>query len=200
MKQPRIQGILGATGSGKTTFMRTLLNDHFRTFVIDPTADDEKFRSYGTLAPTMADVVRLSTSRTFRVRIITEDPIAFQFVCWLAWQRGNCTLAVDEVHEFVPNMHNGIPRIFKLLCLRGRHRDVSIIATSQRPQNVHKDFLSEAANHGLYVFRMNDPYAFDTLRKIIPDVDKARNLPIGEKLSWPPLPRSRSVRNVSKRN
>lgn len=183
-KLPRIQGILGSTGSGKTTFMWTLLQRQQRYFVIDPTADDEKFQSV-TLATTVKQATELSKSPSFRIRIITESPLAFEYLCWLAWQRQNCTIAVDEVHQFVPNVHNGIPFWFKKLVLQGRHRNVSIIATSQRPQNVHKDFLSEAATHGLHVFRMNDPYGIETIRKIIPDAEKVRNLPIGKKLSWP---------------
>jgi len=130
------------------------------------------------------DVVEATSRRSFRVAICLdpEDRLTFDYLCRLAYIRGDLTFAVDELHEFCPNQHGAIPRYFKKLCLHGRHRAVGIVGVSQRPANIHKDFFSQAAR--VHVFRLlfGD---LDALRRMVPNIDRACRFKRGEFLTFP---------------
>jgi hypothetical protein len=165
---------------------RSQLNRAKRSIVVLPEADPA-LDDYGTLAATLPDVVTLTSERTFQVRYITESPLEFEFICWLAWQRGNLTLTIDEIHEFVPSHFGSIPLPFKRVVLRGSKRHINVIGISQRPANIHKDLLSQAAALRLYVFKLGWADDFASLKKIIPDVERAQHFKVGEFICWPPI-------------
>lgn len=175
--------MLGVTGSGKSTKARELLNSFQRAFVVLP-GEDPAFEDYGRQAETLPQIAAWSGASSFRIRYVSEHPLAFEWICRLAWERQNCVVMVDEIHNFVPNIHGGIPPWFKKIVLRGRHRNVSIIGISQRPANVHNDFLSEAAAQQLFVFRLAFPTDLDALKKIVPDVYRAQHFKVGEHIRW----------------
>lgn len=164
--------------------MRTLLQKSSRVFLIDPTRD-EKFNDFAPVCPTLERAGDLSQQKRFRVRIVTESQKVFETICWLAYNhRPNCVLAVDEIHEFVPSYHLGIPHWFRKCVLRGRHKGISIIGASQRTANVHNDFLYAAAAHRVYVFRT--PVEDLGGLKRYKQLHEASTLPVGQFLTWPP--------------
>jgi len=173
--------------------MRTLLNQYRRVFLIDPTRDP-KFNDWADVCTTLEEAGRRSMEPTFRVRIVTESQKAFESICWLAYNhRQNCVIAIDEVQEFVPKTHAGIPFWFRKCCLRGRHHKIAIIAASQRSANVHNDFLSQAATHRVYVFR-TEPEDLGWLKRY-KALHTAVGLKVGEFLTWPStIPKARSAR------
>lgn len=159
------------------------MNQCSRVFLIDPTKDP-KFDDWAEITPTLEDAGKLSLEPTFRVRLVTEHQLAFETMCWLAFaQRKSCTLAVDEIHEFVPSFHAGIPYWFRKCVLRGRHEGISIIGASQRTANVHNDFLYAAAAHRIYLFRT--PVEDLGGLKRYKHFHRAVNLKVGQFLTWP---------------
>jgi DNA helicase HerA-like ATPase len=129
-------------------------------------------------------VLRSAGSR-WRIYFVMDpaDKLGFEAMARLAYLRGDCVFAVDELHEYVPNVFGAIPKYFKKLCLHGRHRNVEVFGVSQRPANVHKDFLSQA--HRLHVFRLTYPGDLDALKRIIPNVERVRDYRVGECISYP---------------
>lgn len=189
--------------------MRKLLDQCPRVFLIDPTRD-EAFDEYAPAAASLAEVGELSRAPTFRARLVTESQLAFDTICWLAFEhRKNCLIAVDEIHEFVPCFHASIPPWFRKCVLRGRHEGVSIIGASQRTANCHNDFLFAAAAHRIYVFR-TPTEDLGGLKKY-KHFHRAADLPNFEHLTWPPpagakldargrpraRPRARELRQIS---
>jgi len=163
--------------------MRKLLGQCSRVFLIDPTRDP-KFNDWAPITSTLQEAGALSMEPTFRVRLVTESQTAFETLCWLAFvHRKNCTLAIDEIHEFVPSFHAGIPYWFRKCVLRGRHENVSIIGASQRTANVHNDFLYAAAAHRIYLFRT--PIEDLGGLKRYKHFHGAVNLKVGQNLTWP---------------
>jgi hypothetical protein len=138
-----------------------------------------------TYVANISDVVMRTSKRRFRVAICVDshDKLGFEYLCRLAYVRGDCTFAVDELHEYCPNVFGAIPKYFKKLCLHGRHRNVAVIGVSQRPANVHKDFFSQA--HRLHVFRTIYPGDLDALKRIVPDVEKVKTFKVGQYVSFP---------------
>jgi hypothetical protein len=152
-------------------------------FLIDPTRDP-KFNDWAEPCYTAEDAGRLSAGPQFRVRLVTDSRRAFEAVCWLAFvKRHNCIVAVDELHEFVPSYHAGIPFWFRRCVLRGRHVDVALIGSSQRGANVHNDFLFAAAAHRVYVFRT--PTEDLSVLKRYKHLHAAAALPVGKFLTVP---------------
>jgi len=163
--------------------MRRLLNPCRRVFLIDPTRDN-KFNDFAPICPTLEEAGVISDAPAFRVRLVTEHQDAFETVCWLAYQhRKNCLIAVDEIHEFVPSFHAGIPFWFRKCVLRGRHEGISIIGASQRTANVHNDFLFAAAAHRVYVFR-TPTEDLGGLKRYKP-LHAASTLAVGQFITWP---------------
>jgi hypothetical protein len=175
---------LGVTGSGKSTLARKQLELYDRLIVVLPEWDPA-FERFGDVARTLAEIVELTSQPTFRVLYVTEEQLEFQYICHLAWQRGNLCLAVDEIHEYVPSTFLSIPRPFKRIVLRGGKRNLSVVGISQRPANMHKDLLSQAAALQLYVFKLGWADDFKALKQTIPDVERVRNFKVGQYISWP---------------
>jgi len=144
------------------------------------------FDSWAPVCPTLTDAGTLAAARSFRVRLVTESKTAFDVLCWLAYEKiGNCTLAIDEIHEYVPSHHAAIPYWFRKCVLRGRHKNISIIGSSQRTANVHNDFLFAAAAHRVYVFRT--PVEDLGGLKRYKSLHAASLLPVGQYLTYPPI-------------
>lgn len=131
------------------------------------------------------EAARATAGRQFRVLWVLDpaDTLRFEALSRLAYDRGDLVFAVDELHEYCPNSHQAIGKYFKKLCLHGRHANVEIFGISQRPANLHKDFLSQAAT--IHVFKLTFPGDMDALKRTVPDVDKARNFKVGEYLTFP---------------
>jgi DNA helicase HerA-like ATPase len=183
-KQAEVQAILGTRGSGKTTLLNRLLKTKSRVFLVLP-SHDEAFQNF-THVHTIDQARILSAERArFRIAFVMDpnDKLGFEYLSRLAYIRGNCEFAVDELHEYVPNVFGGIPKYFKKLCLHGRHRDVGVIGVSQRPANVHKDFFSQA--HRLFIFRTIYPGDIDALKRIVPNVQRAATFKVGEHIAFP---------------
>lgn len=113
--------------------------------------------------------------------------VVLDAVSWLAIERGrecgDILLAVDEIQYYLPKAWNAIPPSFQDACLTGRHSNVYLIATSQRPSLVHNDFLSQA--HRWYVFRMVLKDDLDAVKHLVPDVQEVTQYPVGKYLTYP---------------
>jgi len=147
--------ILGSTGTGKTTYLSSLLRAEPRLIAIDPKGEDDGALKWLPLVSTMYDAGRIVLHEpTFQFRVhLTEPDIQFEAMLELAKHARNVTVAIDEVHRFAPNVFLKISPRLKHLILEGRTLDVRLYATSQSPRNVHKDLLGEAADKQLVIFR-----------------------------------------------
>ena len=179
----RIVAIIGSTGSGKTTKLAELIRQQQRLIIVDPTCD-ESLERLAVPAANMDEAERLTRSPQFHIRWSGQrNPVTFDGLCWLALQRGNCLLAVDEIHLYVKKTSLGIPKYFQECCLIGRHSGVAIIVTSQRPALTHNDYLSQVQKW--FVFQIRYPEDSDALKKLIPNVADSHTFKVGEFLTFP---------------
>jgi len=153
--------------------------------LVDPMTDNANFQSWGAPVDTLEQAVERTRGRKFRVRWSgSRSQTMFEGLCWLAIKRGDVILAVDEVQFFVKKTPGGIPKYFQECCLAGRHNDVSVYCTSQRPALTHNDFLSQVQQW--YVFRMQSPGDVDAIKRIVPNAESTlRFSQLGEHLTFP---------------
>ena len=152
----KVTAIMGATGCGKTTTLRTLLAKprRKRTIVWSP---KEPIDNYAALYPgsvvvnSASEVLRLVKAAgkgemhiVFRPRLSREvDQAQFGAICKIAMAARNVTVVVDELHTVT--RPSWAPDGWSELIMMGRGYGCEVFGLSQRPASVDKDFLSNAS-------------------------------------------------------
>jgi hypothetical protein len=146
-KQANILIAIGATGSGKSTRCKAQIDrlQLARLVVIDTMREYEGMPAYTRLA----DLAQAMQAPAFKVRFLpSDDPkIAreqFDRVCRLAMAAKRCGLLAEELSAFVRS--NGGGPGWTAVMTRGRHAELVLMATSQRPALIDKTALSQATH------------------------------------------------------
>src|SRR3990167_6928295 len=102
MLEPRIQVLVGTTGSGKTYRAVEIIKPLPRLFILNPTgADEPKLEALGVYCERKQDMVTLAhRTEKFCLRSHDVDEEDFEFVCELAHSVGDCTIMIDELALF----------------------------------------------------------------------------------------------------
>lgn len=157
MKQPQLAdltAVIGGTGTGKTHWMRQELRrrNPARLMVWDPEGD---LHDLGTNVQSahIGSLVQLTAGD--RWRVVFQAPFdrelaerAFNVFCRLAFKRAEegrpPMLLVDELSTVV--RAGSAPAYWTACVSRGRKRGLVIMAASQRPARIDKDFWSQATH------------------------------------------------------
>lgn len=162
-----IRAVIGASGTGKTTFIRKkLLKPLPRRLMIWSHKPD-----YVDLAPaglSLAAALAALSAKSFRVNFRPawdekKRDAQFRLFCRAAMSAGNLTLIVEELH-MVTQPSYAPPAWQEITCM-GRGYGIRVIGTSQRPAHMDKDFLSNASD--IYGFRVNEENAQRTLSRAL---------------------------------
>lgn len=155
MSKPQLadlSAIIGGTGTGKTHWMRQELQrrNPARLMVWDPEGD---LHDLGMNVPSahIGSLVQLTAGD--RWRLVYNPPFdrdlaerAFNVWCRLAFKRAEegrpALLLVDELSTVV--QAGSAPAYWTACVSRGRKRGLAIMAASQRPARIDKDFWSQA--------------------------------------------------------
>ncbi len=150
----RIVAVMGASGSGKSAAIKQHLARRRppRLLIWDPLRE---YAGFGVMVTSVTQALSVMSTRQgkprqrFALAFMPNPrargswPQAFSFFCRLALLAGDCTLVVEEL-ALVTQPHRA-PEGWSEACLTGRHRGLEIIAASQRPASVDKDFFSNAS-------------------------------------------------------
>lgn len=68
----------------------------------------------------------------------------FNEICRICYYAGNLQLVIEEVQLHAST--HFLPEALKNLCLTGRHNNISLLFTSQRPGEINKTILSQCAH------------------------------------------------------
>ncbi len=143
-KQPTasadILAVFGASGSGKSLYVKSIIADERRLIVFDSMDEYRGVLKVRTAAALLAAV----RQPAFRVAFVpaAADALrikAFAFVCNVAFALGDCCLVVEEL-RFVTKP-SWAPMEGARITAQGRHKRLRVRGTSQRPASVDKDFM-----------------------------------------------------------
>jgi DNA helicase HerA-like ATPase len=180
--------VFGIRGMGKTTLARQLVAGEARMLAYDPFGEHDALALDWSTCLDYLDAHRLER---FRVAV-TEGGHEHEF-CALAWELaehcGGLTVVLEEADLVARPMVE--PEFFRQVVARGRHREISIVSTSQRPAQVSRLLTSQAAE--VYCFRTHEPADVRHLRSILGDVaDQLPELEPFEYVHWTPTACTRS--------
>ena len=128
------------TGMGKSLWCKQ--NTAHLTRLI--TLDHQKEYRRGVIVETFQDLTDYlkQSPRSFRCICRFQDKDEIFAAIELAWELGNCTLLAEEVSIIC--RPNWIDENLEKITLFGRHRNVSLVATTQRPALVHRSITAIA--------------------------------------------------------
>lgn len=149
-----LTAIIGASGSGKSLWVKQhLARPPKRLMVWDTMAE---YKQLGLQTDKLRDVIQAVRAPAFvSVFVPSSDPKqrAAQFDRWCAagFAVGTATLVIEELSNVTKAGWS--PAGWLRVVTQGRHRGLSVIGTTQRPQLVDKTFLDNATT--IRVGRLN---------------------------------------------
>ncbi len=142
--RPDIRAYIGTTGSGKGVGIREHLTDDKpkRLAAWDPLGEYGDFVTLTT--GDLAVFARECAKGNFRIAFYpgpdtSKFPALFALFCRIVFAAGNCTVLVEELSDLTTASH--APQPWRRLTKQGRHRGLRIIAGTQRPADVDKNFF-----------------------------------------------------------
>lgn len=140
--------ISGKTGSGKTVLAEELLKPKSRLLVVD---SKNGLQSWDLEDLSLLNKSKInSDDKPFRIRI-TDDTEALEYLN-ICYKNGNCTVYIDEVNAIIPPQTK-VPQVFINIWQRGRFKNISAWAGTQRPVSIPLVFVSETEY--FFTFRLN---------------------------------------------
>lgn len=156
--QAQIVAIMGSSGSGKSTYIKQQIKlaKPKRLIIFDPKSEYGAFAHMHRDCLSIAKDLRHASFKT-GFRFPTREEIAagakqltpadmlkaFEFCCKAAYQKGDCWIVIDEL-SLVTKPTNA-PAAWSDVTMRGRHEGLTVIAASQRPASVDKNFFGNAS-------------------------------------------------------
>ena len=161
MNESKITIILGKRGSGKTTLTKSLIEGYNKNIIIWDFIGEYK----GAVIKTFDSFCWYISQRIIdekRINIILRLPIEdFDAVCGVIYIIGKMLFVIEEIDSVSSAFY--VPKGLGYLIRYGRHREVSMIATSRRPADVPRLLTSQA--NTLYCFRFIEPRDLDYLKQ-----------------------------------
>lgn len=157
--RPDIRAYIGATGSGKGVSLRAHLKAErpARFLAWDPLGE------YGEFVTATTDklevVARMAAQGNFKVAYYPgPDPTKykekFEMFCRIAFAAGNLTLLIEELSDVTKPSY--APLMWRRCTKQGRHRGLRIIAATQRPADVDKNFFGGCTYIRCFTLRYSD--------------------------------------------
>lgn len=172
-RQTDLIAIFGRRGSGKSTLCKTIQRAFPRVVVIDllheyPDSQADHvattFEGFGRICAHLADTKPKKFRVIFRFDVEKdENPEEINQVLRVLYHLGNCVIVIEEIHHYM--RREVMPPWLKKIVLLGRHRGLGILATSQRPAEVSKTFVSQCHHvfAGVFFERNDLAYFADTI-------------------------------------
>ncbi len=139
-----IVAAIGATGSGKSAWIKQGIAraKPKRLLIWDPQGEYGEFGDVYSDRAALLDHV--AHAKAFRVVYRPGDKLStykprFAWFCKLAYALGNATVILEELADVTEP--SWAPDDWSVITRKGRHKGLRVIAASQRPASVDKDFF-----------------------------------------------------------
>lgn len=132
--------VCGKTGCGKSVLVNQLIIPNLNNYVIY----DRKHEIEIDEAVIFTKIADFKTDKIYGgiiYRPKVADDREFNMLCKIVFNRGNCTLVLDEVADHTTSTK--ITQYHDLIMRLGRSRGVGIINCTQRPVGISNNILSQ---------------------------------------------------------
>ncbi|HEY8085324.1 MAG TPA: hypothetical protein VIE69_06950 [Methylophilaceae bacterium] len=151
---------LGKPGSGKSTLMKRRLKalKPKRLMIWSPDESDDNYKVFGKVYTDMKQFAHAVMLNEFKAVFVPSMVKVmrvkqFEYFCKLAWLRRDSVVLVEELKSVTSPSY--APDAWSNLSLRGRKRGIVIMAATQRPAQIDKDFLGCTSD--IYALAMKYP-------------------------------------------
>ena len=174
LKVSDISIIVGQRGSGKTQLAKHLAKQYLSKSI--------DIWIYDVNNEYLDLEIRYTISSVHRyIPKDVGDIEEFEDFIWKAWRHKRIVVLIEEA-DLYANPHS-IPRAFKNLVARGRHRKIGMILITRRIASMHKYPCSQAKH--FFIFRTILPNDIKYLKEFIGDkAEELPNLPDYHFLYW----------------
>jgi hypothetical protein len=182
MAEKIIELVFGKRGTGKSELAWILLQQHPRKIVFDTLHEHEN----GVIVSSLDELKALWNKVYRRPFHIVYQPIEpekeFEIVSELVWACGEVSYLVEEISFYARPKQICMPFMKIIQC--GRHRNISLIGTTIKPQGIDHLLTSQAKK--VCVFKMNEPGDIDYLKEFVGEavVAKIEQLKQFEYVEW----------------
>ena len=146
---------MGMRGSGKSTLGKHLIQQRNRILIYDTLGEYQKF---GVVVQDLNELAKFwygKTEQPFKIVYQPLDPHGdFPIICDLVFACGDMCFYVEEVDTFLSSNPSGLDREFLNIVQRGRHKNIEMIAITQRPYAMPPILRSQTGV--FYNFRQNE--------------------------------------------
>lgn len=148
--------LVGKTGSGKSTLARAIVLTLPNIFLIDSKCEWTLPNALIIHNPDELSKIKPGFTRPiiYAPNPEFDDPDVYDAVFFWVYQRQNTTLVIDEIFA-VFNRHSS-NRWLKACLTRGRSRNITTIAGTQRPFSIPIEILSESDHRFMFELDMRD--------------------------------------------
>lgn len=165
----RIMAIIGASGSGKSYFVKSRLLKpaaaRARLIVWDYMREYDEIAQPVDSIPALVDAVKAKRFAVAFRPSFDNDMRARQFdqFCRIGYILGNCTMVIEEL-AFV-TMPSYAPGSWSMVTCTGRHKGLTVIGCSQRPAQIDKNFLGNCST--VHTGRLNDANDIRVMARVL---------------------------------
>jgi len=153
-KQSKIRLYIGQRGSGKSFAVRHHTEPYKRIIYFDTLGYEYRngviFYRIEALIEFWLKHYRENFRLIYRPINISED---FNQIADLVWRAGNLAFVIEEIDLFASS--NYVTSELRNIIQRGRHRDIDVFATSQRPRCFSRILTSQAKE--MFIFSTKEP-------------------------------------------
>jgi len=174
--------ILGTIGSGKTSLAYYFTKEEKRLIIVD-TVFEDRYQHAGVIVHNLDQVGEiLERQKRFRIVFRSGNRGDLKGVFEYARAAGDLVVLVEEASLYETMGPWAASRnkddVFQKVVILGRHDQVKIVATTQRPANVHNLLISQSEILLGKVFETNDARYLRGLGGVTSEtIEKACSLP-----------------------
>lgn len=155
MKPFRHVVIFGAIGSGKTTLAYHFTRKERRLIIVDTAEEGRYLRAGVHCYDPDAVAAILERFKVFRIVFRSDNEDDLRWLFRISRAAKNLVILVEEASQYKMRS-NEISEDFQKTVRFGRHDNVKIVATTQRPADVHNLLISQSEIILGKIFETND--------------------------------------------